>query len=106
MWQVFFRELPEKILSTISQEEIARCTTGAECMQVLQAFPLPRKGLMLWLLELMAAPPVEGGARPPPVPSARRRLAGRLSPRPLRAPPRRLGRHPCRPACAHIAVSS
>ena len=52
--KVWFRELPVKILSSISQEEIAQCTTGAECMQVLQGFPPQRKGLVLWLLELMA----------------------------------------------------
>ena len=72
--------MPAKLLSVVSPDEITRCATGAECMQarrrfrpcytpcpcdtslalatppsqVLQRFPPGHKGVVLWLLDLMA----------------------------------------------------
>lgn len=52
----WFRLLPCKLftLGPGSQERIAACSTGIECMQVLSTFPAIQKGLMLWLLQLLA----------------------------------------------------
>lgn len=52
----WFRLLPHKLFSLVpgSQERIAACTSGVECMQLLATFPPVQKGLMVWLLQLMA----------------------------------------------------
>ena len=46
--------MPVKLLSVVSPAEITSCSTGAQCMQVLQRFPAAHKGVVLWLLDLMA----------------------------------------------------
>ena len=52
--KVWFRMMPVKLLSVVSPAEITSCSTGAQCMQVLQRFPAAHKGVVLWLLDLMA----------------------------------------------------
>jgi len=52
--KVWFRMMPVKLLSVVSPAEITSCSTGAQCMQVLQRFPPGHKGVVLWLLDLMA----------------------------------------------------
>lgn len=52
--KIWFRSMPSKLLSVVSPQEITECQTGAQCMQVLQRFPPGNKGVMLWLLDLMA----------------------------------------------------
>ena len=52
--KVWFRMMPVKLLSVVSPAEITNCSTGAQCMQVLQRFPPGHKGVVLWLLDLMA----------------------------------------------------
>jgi len=52
--KVWFRMMPVKLLSVVSPAEITSCSTGAQCMQVLQHFPAAHKGVVLWLLDLMA----------------------------------------------------
>ena len=51
MW---FRELPETLLSAVSMAEILECETGADCMAVLQRFDRKNLGLVLWLLDVCA----------------------------------------------------
>ena len=46
--------MPVKLLSVVSPAEITGCSTGAQCMHVLQRFPAAHKGVVLWLLDLMA----------------------------------------------------
>ena len=52
--KVWFRELPEKLLSAVSMAEILECETGADCMAVLQRFDRKNLGLVLWLLDVCA----------------------------------------------------
>jgi len=52
--KIWFRDMPTKLLNTIPSEQILRCSTGRECMQLVQQFPHDVKGLLLWLLSVMA----------------------------------------------------
>ena len=46
--------LPTKLLASVTPEQIATCDTGAECMALLHTLTELRKGIFLWLLEMMA----------------------------------------------------
>jgi len=46
--------LPTRLLAGISAEQIGACTSGPQCHALLQSLPTLRKGLFLWLLEMMA----------------------------------------------------
>ena len=48
-----FRLLPTRLLHGITRAQIKACETGAQSMQLLQSLDTPRKGLFLWLLELV-----------------------------------------------------
>lgn len=52
--KIWFRMLPERLLTVASKEQINACETGADCMELLQTFPTPAKGLFVWLLDVMA----------------------------------------------------
>ena len=52
--KIWFRMLPERLLSGISAEQLASCEGGPECMELLHTFAPPIKGLFLWLLDVMA----------------------------------------------------
>jgi len=52
--KVWFRMMPTRLLSGITSEQIRACQTGQQCMALLQSLVPMRKGLFLWLCELMA----------------------------------------------------
>lgn len=52
----WFRQLPMRLFDVVPSERRVACSTGAECLALLQsdAFPPLQKGITLWLLELMS----------------------------------------------------
>jgi len=52
--KLWFRELPTRLLAPIPVETITNCASGAESLQLLHQFSELHKGVILWLLDLMA----------------------------------------------------
>jgi len=52
--KLWFRQLPVRLLSAVSEESIVNCSSGAEAMQLLHQCGDLRKGVFMWLLDLMS----------------------------------------------------
>jgi hypothetical protein len=51
--KVWFRELPKKVLDSISVKDMLSMNNTEECLALYESIPYPEKGVLTWLFDLM-----------------------------------------------------
>ena len=52
--KLWFRGMPDKLLSAVPIQDIFACKTDSDCIRLLRKFPAGKRDLLLWVLDLMS----------------------------------------------------
>lgn len=52
--QAWLRELPTRVLDSLTQEQVVNCNTEEECVDLVKSLPPTEAALLHWVINLMA----------------------------------------------------